>query len=68
MKRLFRKNRWLGTVLDIIGMTVAFTVFMVIMIQVLYDWRYDRNYPEHGKIFRLEFVNRIAQGKHPAGR
>ena len=57
MKRLFRKKRWLGTILDIIGMTVAFTVFMVIMIQVLYDWRYDRNYPEHGKIFRLEFVN-----------
>ena len=39
MKRLFRKKRWLGTILDIIGMTVAFTVFMVIMIQVLYDWR-----------------------------
>ena len=57
MKRLFRKNRWISTILDIIGMTVAFTVFMVIMIQVLYDWRYDRNYPDHERIFRLEFVN-----------
>ena len=48
MKRLFSKNRWLGTILNVIGLTVSFTVFMIIMIQVLYDWRYDRNYPDNG--------------------
>ena len=57
MKRLFSRNRWLSSTLNIIGLTVAFTAFMVIMIQVRYDWRYDRNYPGHEKVFRLEFVN-----------
>lgn len=57
MKNLFRKNRWTSTVLNVIGMMIAFTVFMIIMIQVHYDWKYDRNYPDHEKIFRLEFVN-----------
>ena len=57
MKRLFSKNRWLGTILNVIGLTVSFTVFMIIMIQVLYDWRYDRNYPDSGRIFRFEFTD-----------
>ena len=57
IKRIFSRNRWISSTLNIIGLTVAFTAFMVIMIQVRYDWRYDRNYPEHEKVFRLEFVN-----------
>ena len=57
MKRLFSKNRWLGTILNVIGLTVSFTVFMIIMIQVLYDWRYDRNYPDSERIFRFEFTD-----------
>lgn len=56
MARFFKKGRLLGTVLNMAGLTVAFTAFMVIMIQVLYDWGYDRNYPDSDRIFRLEFV------------
>ena len=56
MARFFKKGRLLGTVLNMTGLTVAFTAFMVIMIQVLYDWGYDRNYPDSDRIFRLEFV------------
>ena len=44
MKHLLDRKRWLGTVLDVIGLAVAFTAFMVIMVQVRYDWTYDRNY------------------------
>lgn len=57
MKRLFSRHRWLSTLLNVLGLTVAFTAFIIIMIQVLYDWRYDRNYPGHEKIFRFEFAN-----------
>ena len=56
MARLFKKGRLLGAVLNLLGLTVAFTAFMVIMIQVLHDWRYDRNYPGSDRTFRLEFV------------
>lgn len=56
MARFFKKGRLLGTVLNVAGLTVAFTAFMVIMIQVLYDWGYDRNYSDSDRIFRLEFV------------
>lgn len=57
MKHLLDRKRWLGTVLDVIGLAVAFTAFMVIMVQVRYDWTYDRNYRDHEKIFRFEFPN-----------
>ena len=60
MARFFKKSRLLGAVLNLLGLTVAFTAFMVIMIQVLYDWRYDRNYPDSDRIFRLEFVQDVA--------
>lgn len=56
MARIFKKSRLLGAVLNLLGLTVAFTAFMVIMIQVLHDWRYDRNYPGSDRTFRLEFV------------
>lgn len=56
MARFFKKSRLLGAVLNLLGLTVAFTAFMVIMIQVLHDWRYDRNYPGSDRTFRLEFV------------
>ena len=56
MARIFKKSRLLGAALNLLGLTVAFTAFMVIMIQVLHDWRYDRNYPGSDRTFRLEFV------------
>ena len=56
MARFFKQSRLLGAVLNLLGLTVAFSAFMVIMIQVLHDWRFDRNYPGSDRTFRLEFV------------
>ena len=55
--RLIRYNRHklFSTVLNIIGLTLAFSVFMILTVQVLHDSRYDRNYPGWDKIMRLEF-------------
>lgn len=40
--------------LNIAGLTLAFSVFMTVMVQVLYDLRYDRCYQDYEKIYRLE--------------
>lgn len=41
-------------VLNIIGLAIAFAAFMILMMQVRYDYRYDRCYPEYEKMYRLE--------------
>jgi putative ABC transport system permease protein len=43
--------------LNIFGLSVAFAAFMVIMIQLDYDYNFDRFHKDSDKIFRLEFVN-----------
>ena len=55
MKRIrFNRHTIFSTVLNVAGLTLAFTVFMTVMVQVLYDLRYDRCYPGYEKIYRLE--------------
>lgn len=54
MKRLFNRNRIFSTLLNLIGMTVALTTFMVIMVQVSWDWGFDNNYEGSDRIFRVE--------------
>lgn len=49
-----KNNRFVATLINIIGMGVALTVFMTLMVRVLWDWTYDRNFPEHEKVFRIE--------------
>jgi putative ABC transport system permease protein len=44
----------LATVLNVLGLSVAFATFMVIMMQVDYDRNFDRCHPEADRIFRLE--------------
>jgi len=46
----------LAAILNILGLSVAFTAFMVIMIQLDYDWSFDKFHKESEKIFRLEFT------------
>lgn len=43
-----------ATILNILGLSVAFTAFMVIMIQLDYDRNFDRSHPNAGSIFRVE--------------
>ena len=44
----------LAVVLNVLGLSVAFTAFMVIMIQLNYDFSFDKCHKDHDKIFRLE--------------
>ena len=55
MRRIrFNRHTLFSTVLNVAGLTLAFSIFMTVMVQVLYDLRYDRCYPEHEKVYRLE--------------
>ncbi len=56
-----RDNRVFATAINIVGMGVAFAVFMTLMVRVHWDWTYDRNFPEHEKVFRFEH-NLIGDG------
>ena len=46
----FNRHTLFSTVLNVTGLTLAFSIFMTVMVQVLYDLRYDRCYPEHEKV------------------
>jgi len=44
----------LATALNILGLSVAFAAFIVIMIQLDYDYSFDKFHPDSDKIFRME--------------
>ncbi|MCL2728047.1 MAG: FtsX-like permease family protein [Bacteroidales bacterium] len=46
----------LATLLNILGLSVAFAAFMVIMIQLDYDHGFDKFHKDYDKIFRMEFT------------
>ena len=46
----------LAVVLNILGLSVAFAAFMVIMIQLNYDYNFDKFHKDSDKIFRLELT------------
>lgn len=48
-----RKNG-LGTILNIIGMSISLMVFLVLFSQVWYDYRFNRNIDGHRNIYILE--------------
>ena len=52
---IIRRYR-LAVVLNILGLSVAFAAFMIIMIQVHDDYRFDKCHTDYDKIFRLEFT------------
>jgi putative ABC transport system permease protein len=59
MKNILR-NFWLtlsrfktASILNILGLTVAFTVFIVIMTQTYWELTYNKNIKQHERIFRL---------------
>ena len=47
----------LAMLLNILGLSVAFAAFMVIMIQLNYDYGFDRFHKDYDKIFRVERVS-----------
>ena len=44
----------LAASLNILGLSVAFAAFMVIMIQLDYDYNFDKCHKDYDKIFRVE--------------
>ena len=51
---LFRRFR-VAMTLNVLGFSVAFATFMVILMQWEYDMTFDRDTPNAGRIFRLDF-------------
>lgn len=51
--KIFRKTG-VSTLINIIGMSVAFAAAMILMVQVRWDATYDKNFEGHKQVFRLE--------------
>ncbi|MDR1258419.1 MAG: ABC transporter permease [Tannerellaceae bacterium] len=47
----------MATALNVLGLSVAFAAFMIIMMQVDYDRGFDRSHPDYDRIFRMEVGN-----------
>lgn len=47
----------MSSVLNIIGLTVAFTAFIIIMIQVNFDNNFDNFHPKADRTYRIEYTN-----------
>lgn len=47
----------LANTLNIVGLTVAFTSFFIIMTQVEYDWNFDHDVPDYQNIIRVNTRN-----------
>ena len=50
---VFRKTG-VSTLINILGMSVAFAAAMILMVQVRWDTTYDANFEGHGQVFRME--------------
>jgi len=54
------------TYLNIAGLSVAFIAFIILMMQVSYDWGYDRFHTNSSRIYRAEIYNtEMAQAVFP---
>lgn len=43
----------MATALNVLGLSVAFVAFIVIMIQVSYDLRFDSSIPDADNVYRI---------------
>ena len=51
--KVFRKTG-VSTLINILGMSVAFAAAMILMVQVRWDATYDANFEGHEQVFRME--------------
>ena len=51
--KVFRKTG-VSTLINILGMSVAFAAAMILMVQVRWDTTFDANYEGHKQVFRME--------------
>ena len=47
----------MATILNVIGLSIAFTAFIILIMQVYYDWGYDRFHKDADLIFRVEYTS-----------
>ena len=48
----------MAMLLNILGLSVAFAAFIIIMMQLDYDHNFDKFHPDYDKIFRIELINK----------
>ncbi|MDR1203849.1 MAG: ABC transporter permease [Tannerellaceae bacterium] len=53
------KRFQLASFLNIAGLSVAFAAFLVIMIQIRYEWTFDRMHPHADRIFRMDMPRHL---------
>ena len=51
--KIFRKTS-VSTLIDILGMSVAFAAAMILLVRVYWDVTYDRKFEGHAQVFRME--------------
>ncbi|MBR3292725.1 MAG: ABC transporter permease, partial [Bacteroidales bacterium] len=51
--KIFRKTG-VSTLINILGMSVAFAAAIILLVQVRWDTTYDANFEGHGQVFRME--------------
>ena len=60
------KKYKIASLLNVIGLSIAFASFMIIMTQVKYDLSFDRHYKNADRIFRVENQAMTENGKYSA--
>lgn len=70
MNTLFRnfshtfRRFFTASVLNLLGLSIAFAACFVILTQVDYDYNYNKAYPAHDRIYRVEVMQaEITAGK-----
>lgn len=53
----------LSSTLNILGLSIAFAAFIVMMMQVSYEWSYGKSDPNHKEIFRVEVPSVFEKGR-----
>ena len=51
--KVFRKTG-VSTLINILGMSVAFAAAMILLVQVRWDTTYDANFEGHEQVYRME--------------
>lgn len=54
------KRNKMAFILNVVGLSVAFTVFTVIAFQVVYEFSFDRSYKDLDRLYKLEYFDRVA--------
>lgn len=65
LRNLFNSLRYykLSSLLNIIGLSIAFAALIVMMMQVSFEWGYGKSDPNYREIFRVEVPDVFAKGE-----